>query len=185
MYRVGEEKQSCQGHMQPGPRELASIIAPSENRFWKISFWGQISLFCEKTVHFCEFLERFWFQVSENFLILEGKSDRRQCLLSLKDFEVESKPDSSFEISLPASDDRRVWSGSKHGGRYEGISLGPSTLVNWVKFWPWNTCFWDLARVNPWARDSSWFAFKISFAVTFNISVTASNVGNTIYFPNA
>ena len=74
----------------------------------KIPFWGQISLFCEKTVHFCEFLERFWFQVSENFLILEGKSDRRQCLLSLKDFEVESKPDSSFEISLPASDDRRV-----------------------------------------------------------------------------
>ena len=169
---MGEEKQSCQG-----PANSRPSLPHQKTDVWKIPFWGQISLFCEKTVHFCEFLERFWFQVSENFLILEGKSDRRQCLLSLKDFEVESKPDSSFEISLPASDDRRVWK----EGRYER----PSTLVNRVKFWPWNTCFCDLARVNPWARDSSWFAFKISFAVTFNISVTASNVGNTIYFPNA
>ena len=89
--------------------------------------WGQISLFCEKTVHFCEFLERFWFQVSENFLILEGKSDRRQCLLSLKDFEVESKPDSSFEISAPATEDRLVWKkGQIHFKDYSRgqISLG-------------------------------------------------------------
>ena len=72
-----------------------------------VTLWGQISLLWEKAVHFSEFLERFWFQVSENFLILVGKSDRRQCLLSLNDFEVESKPE-SFEISLPATEDRRV-----------------------------------------------------------------------------
>ena len=143
----------------------------------KISVWGQISLFCEKAVHFSEFLERLWFQVSENFLILVGKSDSRHCLLSLNDFEVESKPDSSFEISLPATDDRRVWNGH--------LEVAKRTLRGHRDILKLKTCFCDLARVNPWLLDSSWFAFRISLAVTFNISVTASNVGSTIYFPNA